>query len=78
MSETSPFAIKTVHSHLARYLTRQEQHTQRQLWEALEHISAGPFLVDDPAHIAHAGVEGVQHRFSTQNVSGLKEPESKA
>jgi mRNA-degrading endonuclease RelE of RelBE toxin-antitoxin system len=53
MTETSPFAIKTVHPRVARYLKRQEKRIQRQFWEVLEHISAGPFPVDDPAHIAH-------------------------
>ena len=53
MTETSRFAIKTVHPRVARYLKCQEKRIQRQFWETLEHISAGPFPVDDPAHIAH-------------------------
>jgi mRNA-degrading endonuclease RelE of RelBE toxin-antitoxin system len=53
VTEISPFAIKTVQPRVARYLKRQEMRIQHQFWEALEHISAGPFPVDDPAHIAH-------------------------
>jgi mRNA-degrading endonuclease RelE of RelBE toxin-antitoxin system len=53
MTEPRPFTIQTIHARVARYLKRQEKRLQRQFWEALEHICAGPFPVDDPAHITH-------------------------
>ena len=53
MTETSPFTITSIHPRVARYLKRQEKRIQRQFWQALDHISAGPFPADDPAHIAH-------------------------
>jgi mRNA-degrading endonuclease RelE of RelBE toxin-antitoxin system len=53
MTELHPFIIQTIHARLARYLKRQEKRIQRQFWEALDHLCAGFFPVDDPAHITH-------------------------
>jgi mRNA-degrading endonuclease RelE of RelBE toxin-antitoxin system len=53
MTGTDPFTIETIHPRVARYLKRQEKRIQRQFWEAVKHISSGPFPIDDPAHIAH-------------------------
>jgi mRNA-degrading endonuclease RelE of RelBE toxin-antitoxin system len=53
MTEPRSFTVETVHPRVARYLKRQEKRIQRQFWEALEHLCAGPFPVDDPAHITH-------------------------
>jgi hypothetical protein len=51
MTEPRLFTIQTIHARVARYLKRQEKRIQRQFWEALEHLCAGPFPADDPAHI---------------------------
>jgi mRNA-degrading endonuclease RelE of RelBE toxin-antitoxin system len=53
MTKGTRFTVTTIHPRVGRYLKRQPKHIQRQFWEALEHISDGPFPVDDPAHIAH-------------------------
>lgn len=53
MTGPRPFTIQTIHARVARYLKRQEKRIQREFGEALEHICAGPFPVDDPAHITH-------------------------
>ena len=47
------FTVKAVHPRVGRYLKRQEKRIQRKFWDALEHISKGPFPLDDPTHIAH-------------------------
>ncbi len=53
MTDQVPFTIKMIHRRLGRYLKRQERRIQQEFWEALEHICAGPFPSDDPAHIGH-------------------------
>jgi mRNA-degrading endonuclease RelE of RelBE toxin-antitoxin system len=53
MTQAARFSIKTIHPRVGRYLKHQEKRVQRQFWEALEHICAGPFPMDDPAHVAH-------------------------
>ena len=53
MTKETCFTVTTIHTRAGRYLKRQAKRIQSQFWEALEHISGGPFPVDDPAHIAH-------------------------
>jgi mRNA-degrading endonuclease RelE of RelBE toxin-antitoxin system len=53
MTDPRSFTVQTIHRRVARYLKRQEKRIQRQFWEALEHLCAGPFPADDPAHITH-------------------------
>lgn len=53
MRGTGRFIVRAIHARVGRYLKRQEKRVQHRFWEALEHICAGPFPADDPAHIAH-------------------------
>jgi mRNA-degrading endonuclease RelE of RelBE toxin-antitoxin system len=53
MTEGIRFTVTAVHPRVGRYLKRQTKRVQRRFWEVLEHISDGPFPVDDPAHITH-------------------------
>ena len=53
MTESCAFTVDKIHPRVARYLKRQEKRIQRRFREALDHLCAGPFPVDDPAHITH-------------------------
>lgn len=53
MTRPTRFTVKAIHSRVGRYLKRLERRIQEGFWEALEHICAGPFPIDDPTHIAH-------------------------